>query len=67
VIQQKPDIPIGWYSKACCYSLQGNIELVIKNLKWTVELDSKYREIAKTDSSFDGIREDERFQQLLDG
>src|SRR6478672_477808 len=67
LIQQKPDSPLGWYSKACCYVLQGNIELGIKNLKWTVELDSKYKEIAKTDSSFDCIRENERFQQLIDG
>ena len=64
-IQQKPDNSSAWYGKACCYALQGNIELAIKNLKWTVELDSKYREIAKTDSTFDAIREDERFQQFV--
>ena len=67
VIQQKPDIPIGWYSKACCYALQGNIELAIKNLKWTIQIDSKYQEVAKNDSNFDEIREDERFQKLIDG
>lgn len=66
VIQQKSDNPIGWYSKACCYALQGNIELAIKNLKWTIELDAKYQEIAKTDSNFDSLREDLRFQQLID-
>jgi Flp pilus assembly protein TadD len=66
-IQQKPDNPSGWYGKACCYALQGNVELAIKNLKWTIELDSKYREIAKTDTNFDAIREDERFQLLIDG
>jgi Flp pilus assembly protein TadD len=65
--QQKPDHPSGWYGKACCYALQGNVELAIKNLKWTVELDSKYRAIAKTDSNFDAIREDEQFQKLIDG
>jgi tetratricopeptide (TPR) repeat protein len=67
VIQQKPDNPIGWYSKACCYALQGNIELAIKSLKWAVEIDTKYREIAKTDLNLDAIREDERFQQIIDG
>ncbi|HEY9607927.1 tetratricopeptide repeat protein [Allocoleopsis sp.] len=66
-IQQKPDNPSGWYGKAGCAALQGNVELAIKNLKWTVELDSKYREVAKTDANFDAIREDERFQQLIDG
>ena len=66
-IQQKSDNPSGWYGKACCYALQGNVELAIKNIKWTVELDSKYREIAKKDSIFYVIREDERFQQIIDG
>ena len=66
VIQEKPAHPIGWYSKACCYALQGNIELAVKNLKWAIDLDSKYREIAKTDLNFDAIREDKRFQQVID-
>ncbi|KAM3090986.1 TPR end-of-group domain-containing protein [Phormidesmis sp. 146-35] len=30
-----------------------------------MDLDSKYREMAKTDADFDGIREDDRFQALL--
>jgi hypothetical protein len=28
-------------------------------------LNSHYREMARTDSDFDGIREDERFQALI--
>lgn len=66
-IQIKPDNPAGWYGKACCYALQGNVEVAVKNLKWSTDLDSKYREIAKTDSTFDAIRQDERFKHLTDG
>ncbi|KAM3110856.1 TPR end-of-group domain-containing protein [Phormidesmis sp. 146-33] len=32
----------------------------------SIALDPKYREMAKTDADFDGIREDDRFQALLD-
>ncbi len=57
---------VAWYNKACSYSLQGNIEQAIENLKTAISLNlDKYREMAKTDSDFDAIREDERFQELI--
>jgi tetratricopeptide (TPR) repeat protein len=53
------------YDQSCCYGLQGNIEAAIQVLQQAVDLDAKYREMAKTDSDFDNIRDDERFQTLL--
>jgi superkiller protein 3 len=48
--------------------LQGNIDLAIAKLEQTINLNpDKYREMAKTDSDFDSIREDRRFQALIDG
>ncbi|MBS3027084.1 MAG: tetratricopeptide repeat protein [Dolichospermum sp. DET50] len=62
----KPDLYQAWYNKACVYALQGNIEKAIKNLKTAINLNpDKYRKMAKTDSDFDAIREDERFQELI--
>lgn len=62
----KPDDHEAWYNKACYYALQGNIEQALENLEQAINLNcEEYREMAKTDSDFDGIREDERFQALI--
>ena len=62
----KPDDYAAWYNKACSYALQGNIEQAIENLQQAINLSpDKYREMAKTDSDFDNIREDERFGALI--
>jgi tetratricopeptide (TPR) repeat protein len=53
------------YNKACCYGLQKQVELAIRWLKQAVELDEEILDCAKTDSDFDGIRQDERFQAFL--
>ena len=64
-ISLKPDDGGAHYDKACCYGLQGKIELAIETLQHSIALDSKYRDMAKTDSDFDGIRQDERFRALI--
>ncbi|RCJ26130.1 hypothetical protein A6770_26715 [Nostoc minutum NIES-26] len=62
----QPDYDCAFYNKACCYALQGNSEQALENLQQAVNLSpDKYHEIAKTDSDFDGIRNDERFQSLI--
>ncbi|MBU7586053.1 MAG: tetratricopeptide repeat protein [Nostoc sp. TH1S01] len=64
----QPDFHYAWYNKACCYALQGNIEQTLETLQHAIRLSpDKYREMAKTDSDFDSIREDERFQMLIQG
>jgi hypothetical protein len=48
--------------------LQANLDAAIANLSCAIELSpEKYREMAKTDSDFDSIGEDERFQALVFG
>jgi tetratricopeptide (TPR) repeat protein len=62
----KPDKHQFWYNKACCYALQGNVEQAIENLQQAINLSpDECREMAKTDSDFDSIRDDERFQSLI--
>ncbi len=60
-----PDDANACYNKACCYGLQKNIDLAIAILQQAINLNSKYREMAKTDLAFDGIRQDDRFQSLI--
>ncbi len=65
-IEIKPDNHSSWYNKACCYALQNNIEQAIENLQIAINLNpEEYREMAKTDSDFDAIRNNDRFQALI--
>jgi len=63
----KPSLHEAWYNKACCYALWGKLDEALENLQRSIQLDAKYREMAKTNTAFDGIREDERFRLLLEG
>ncbi|NEO14836.1 MAG: tetratricopeptide repeat protein [Moorea sp. SIO3F7] len=66
-IKIKPNDGQAWYNKACFYALQGNVGLALENLKQAINLNpEEYREMAKTDSDFDSIRSDQRFQGLID-
>jgi tetratricopeptide (TPR) repeat protein len=65
-LEIRPDDHFSWYIKACCYALQGNVELTIENLQQAINLSpDQYRESAKTDLEFDSLREDKRFQALI--
>ena len=65
-VEFKPDYYQAWYNKSCIYALQSNIEQAIENLQIAINLHpEKVREWTKTNSDFDAIREDERFQALL--
>jgi tetratricopeptide (TPR) repeat protein len=64
----KSNDPNTFYNKACCYALQVKLEPALKNLKQALELSpDRYREMVKTDSDFDSIRDNEQFQALIFG
>ena len=64
-LKLKPDDANAYYNKACAYALQENILLALDNLKQSMNLDSQYLEMAKTDTDFNKIRHDSRFINLL--
>ncbi|MBD1805206.1 tetratricopeptide repeat protein [Microcoleus sp. FACHB-SPT15] len=65
-LEIKPDLQQAWYNKASCYALQGNVEQAIENLQQAINLaPDQWRDFAKNESDFDSIREDERFQALI--
>ncbi len=67
VIESKPEFYLAWVGKARCYALQDNADLALLNLEKAIYLNAdKCKETAKTDASFDKIREDERFQALIE-
>jgi hypothetical protein len=47
------------------FALSGKTEQAITSLQTAISLEPKYREMAKTDTDFDAIRDNEEFQQLL--
>ncbi|MGB3640767.1 MAG: tetratricopeptide repeat protein [Rivularia sp. (in: cyanobacteria)] len=65
-VEIKPDYHQAWYNKACYYALQNNIEQAIENLQTAINLNpEKYQKMAKKDSDFDTICDNERFQKLI--
>ncbi|MGA7937282.1 MAG: tetratricopeptide repeat protein, partial [Kovacikia sp.] len=60
-----PDNAGAFYNKACCFALWGRLEEALENLQWAIELNPECQEMAKTDTDFDGMRADQRFQALL--
>lgn len=61
----KPDSTRAHYNKACCYGLRKQVDLAIETLQHAISLDAECREWAQTDSDFDRIRSDDRFQALI--
>jgi tetratricopeptide (TPR) repeat protein len=65
-IKQDPKHESGYYGKACCYALQGEIGQAIDNLQKAIDIAPRFsRNEAKHNPDFDSIREDERFRALM--
>ncbi len=65
-IKQDPKHESGYYGRACCYALKGEIDPVIDNLKKAIDITPRFsRREAKNNPDFDIIRNDERFQALV--
>ncbi len=65
-LQIKPDDANTFYNRACAHSLNQNLEAALSDLATAIQLaPEKYRNLAPTDTDFDGMRNDPRFQALL--
>jgi adenylate cyclase len=54
------------YNTACFYSLAGEVELALETLTKTVDAGYAAADWARSDSDLDSIRQDPRFEQLLE-
>jgi tetratricopeptide (TPR) repeat protein len=59
------NFPQAWYNKSCAYTLQSQTKLALESLEKAISLGEQYREMAKTDSDFDTIRNNPAFQALI--
>jgi len=65
-IALEPDQPAIWYNKACCYGIQGDVDRAIENLQQAIcRHQATYLDLAKADADFDPIRQDPRFQRII--
>lgn len=67
LIEQHPDVAFLYFNVACCESLAGQAEAALEHLRQATELWDGFRELASSDSDFDALRADARFQQLIGG
>jgi tetratricopeptide (TPR) repeat protein len=66
VIEFKPNDVGAYYGKSSIYALQLKTDLAIENLKIAISLDQKCQEMVKRDPSFEKIRNDRRFVNLIE-
>lgn len=62
--EQFPDDPTVLFNLACAESLLGRTDDAIGHLQQSIQIDESFKELAKTDTDFDAIRDDERFREL---
>jgi len=65
VLELWPDHPGTYYNRGCLFAFQGKADEAIDDLRRAIAGDQKYRELARKDSDFDGIRDDPRFRALV--
>ncbi|MEH2260926.1 tetratricopeptide repeat protein [Nostoc sp.] len=67
-LELKANDESGYYGKACYFALQNDVNLAIENLQQAININpSRCRIEAKINPDFDSIRDDARFQGLLQG
>ncbi len=60
-----PDHLLVIYNLACYYSLAGKVESALECLRRALELQPDFRYLIRKESDFDPIRDDPRFQELV--
>jgi adenylate cyclase len=62
-----PDDPVTLYNVACDYALLGDVDLAMDVLeRWRPRANPRTKEWIRSDSDFDPLRSDPRFQEFLD-
>lgn len=65
LLEEDPDDPTVLYNLACAESLLGRSDDAVGHLQRSVRLDASFRELAKSDTDFDAVRDDPRFVELV--
>ena len=65
VAEKHPDAGIVLYNLSCVEAILGETEPAIDHLRRSIELEDRFRELAKTDEDFDAMRDRPEFQELV--
>lgn len=66
LVKLRPEDPLAHYNLACSYSLLGNLDAAFEALEKAVALGYKDLEHLQKDRDLNNLREDVRYQELLD-
>jgi tetratricopeptide (TPR) repeat protein len=66
VVAEHPDAGIVLYNLACVETLLGEHDAALEHLGRAIELEERFRELARTDEDFDSIRERSDFRDLTE-
>ena len=64
-LEINPNDDAAWFNRACDLALLKRVNPAIESLTRAISLNKENKEMAKTDSDFDNIRHDQRFQFLV--
>jgi tetratricopeptide (TPR) repeat protein len=65
VVKRDMNDAAAWYYKASAEAMKGNLKLVVPFLTRSAEVEEEFRERAKTDPSFDKVRETPEFKAVI--
>jgi hypothetical protein len=65
ILKIKPDFDAAWFNKSSAHALLSNKEESLGSLRKAVELNARYKNIAKNNPDFSKYREDADFQNIV--
>jgi tetratricopeptide (TPR) repeat protein len=66
VLPRSENDPSAFYNRACVFARRGQVQLALRALKQAAGVDSSFLDAARSDASFDGVRDSRSFRRLLD-
>jgi tetratricopeptide (TPR) repeat protein len=65
VVDEDPEAGIVLYNLACAEVLAGEPDVALGHLRQAIELEDRFRELARSDEDFDTVRERDEFRELV--
>ena len=65
-LELNPKSANAWFNMACSHSLKGNKDRALVWLRKAIDVDSSYKEKAKTDGDFQSLWADPDFKKLVE-
>jgi hypothetical protein len=65
VVEKRPDDPVAHFNVACFAARAGRFDAAIEQLRRSVEINPRIKELMATDEDLDSIRDDRRFADLI--